>query len=629
MFSKRCLLTCLRMLVALSGCAALAACWWDGSGSSVPPAQTVAGTISGLSTGGLTLANGADRLNVAAGATAFSFPTQVSSGSAYAVTVAAQPANATCTVANGSGTANGTAISVQVTCITAKFHLGGTISGLTAAGLTLANGADSVSPSAGATTFTFPSTVASGVPYSVTVRAQPAGLNCTVAAGSGTMAGSDVSSVAVSCAAASYHVGGTISGLTAAGLVLANGADTVSPPANATAFSLPALVASGAAYQVTVQTQPAGLNCTVANGSGTVGSADVSTVQVSCSGGGSGFTALAGQTTCPSGHPDQNGTGSAASLAVPSSIATDTAGNIYTLSWYFGVINKITPAGVVTTVAGQYGVYGYQDGTGTAAQFTGNEILGGIDANGNLYVSETSNVRRVTPAGVVTTLAGPATAEQGYVDGTGGVARFSQWGLGVAPDGTSYVADYANHVVRKVSPTGVTSTLAGSNTQQGSVDGVGAAAQFLNPQYAVVDAAGTTYLADHAAMQVRKVTADGTVTTLAGGTSNGWADGQGTAALFYDIHGLAIGPAGSIYVLDQASAANGSSSYGDNWGAIRKITADGTVTTVVVSSASGKYFGPPAGTHVAISQPLQAIGSLPNGMLLAASQCAIGEVAVP
>jgi hypothetical protein len=629
MFRKFLFPTSIRMLALLVGCASLPACWWDGNSHSSPTTYMVGGGISGLTGSGLVLANGTDRLTVSAGATSFTFPTAVAAQSTYAVTIATQPAGASCVIANGSGTASAAVTSVQVTCTAAQFHLGGTLSGLTASGLMLANGADSVNPAANATTFTFPTTVASGATYDVTVSAQPAGLTCAVAGGAGTMGGADVTSVAITCTPAHYHVGGTITGLSAAGLVLANGSDTVSPAASATAFTMPATVASGTAYTVTVQTQPTGLTCSVASGSGTVGTADVASIAVSCSNG-TGFSALAGQSSCPAGFPDQNGTGSAASLALPSSIVADSAGNVYTVTYYFGVVNKITPAGVVTTLAGQYGTSGYTDGTGSAAQFDATPILGGIDSAGNLYISETSNIRRVTPAGVVTTFAGPTTGEQGYVDDTGSAARFEQWGLAVEPDGTVYVADYGNEVIRKVTAAGVATTLAGQHGQYGYTDGVGSAAQFLAPMYAVVDANGNIYAGDQGGMMVRKITPDGTVTTLAGGTVNGFVDGQGTNARFYGIQGIAIGPDGSIYVLDQPSANNGSVPHGSNWGAIRQVSADGTVKTVVVSSAADlAYFGPPPGNHLTVSQPLTAIGSAPNGTLFAASQCAVGQIVLP
>ena len=163
------------------------------------------------------------------------------------------------------------------------YTIGGAISGLSATGLVLANGSDTVSPAANANSFVFPTAESSGSSYSVTVSTQPTGETCTVTNGSGTVGSSNVSSVQVACTASgTYTIGGTISGLTATGLVLANGTDTVSPAANATTFVFSTAVASGANYAVTVSTQPTGETCTVTNGSGTVGSSNVTNVQVAC-----------------------------------------------------------------------------------------------------------------------------------------------------------------------------------------------------------------------------------------------------------------------------------------------------------------------------------------------------------
>jgi hypothetical protein len=161
------------------------------------------------------------------------------------------------------------------------FAVGGTVSGLSAAGLVLANGTDTVSPAAGAATFTFSTMLAAGATYMVSVRTQPAGLNCTVTAGSGTVGSAPVTSVRVDCAASSYTVGGSITGLTAAGLVLSNGSDAVSPDANATSFTF-APVAPGTAYAVMLRMQPPGLACQVSNASGTVVASAVTDVSVSC-----------------------------------------------------------------------------------------------------------------------------------------------------------------------------------------------------------------------------------------------------------------------------------------------------------------------------------------------------------
>jgi hypothetical protein len=288
-----------------------------GNGSGTMPASAVTnvsvtctdqpfslgGSIAGLTTGGLVLANGSDVVNVAANAASFTLPHKVAYGSSYAVTVQTPPTGLACTVSNASGTmpaANVT--SVAVVCADRTYRLGGGISGLTASGLVLANGTDTLAVASNATSFTLPTAVAYDASYAVTVQSQPTGLTCTVVGGSGTMPASNVVSVVVTCATDTYAVGGSITGLTTSGLVLINGTDTLSVAANALSFTMPAGVASGSAYAVTLQAQPTGQLCTVANGSGTVGNGDVSSVQVSCTSNVVSFTTVGAATwTVPAG----------------------------------------------------------------------------------------------------------------------------------------------------------------------------------------------------------------------------------------------------------------------------------------------------------------------------------------
>jgi alpha-tubulin suppressor-like RCC1 family protein len=268
---------------------------------------TVGGTISftgGSPVAGLVLSdNGTDTLTPAASASTFVFSKGVASGGHYVVTVTSAPTGLTCTVANAAGTiAAANITNVTVTCSTSGFSLGGTISGLNGTGLVLGNGTDTLSITSGATTFTFKDPVALGGNYSVTVPTQPSGQTCSVAGGTGTMVPGGVTSVAVTCGSSGYTLGGTITGLTATGLVLANGADMVSPPTGAATFTLPTRVASGGAYTVVVQTQPGGLSCQIANGSGTMPAANVTSIAVTCQPSGttgSTFTISAGGTfTC-------------------------------------------------------------------------------------------------------------------------------------------------------------------------------------------------------------------------------------------------------------------------------------------------------------------------------------------
>jgi sugar lactone lactonase YvrE len=248
---------------------------------------------------------------------------------------------------------------------------------------------------------------------------------------------------------------------------------------------------------------------------------------------------LAGST---SGFAD--GTGAAAKFNTPVGVATDAAGNVYVADQANNRIRKITPAGVVSTFAGS--TAGFADGTGAAAKFnTPNAVA--TDAAGNVYVADTGNqkIRKITPAGVVSTFAG-STA--GFADGTGAAVKFKNpYGVATDATGNVYVADYLNNKIRKITPAGEVSTLAGSTS--GFADGTGAVAQFNSPIGVATDAAGNVYVADVYNYKIRKITPVGEVSTLAGSTS-GFANGTGTAAQFNSPRGVATDAAGNVYVAD-------------------------------------------------------------------------------
>src|SRR5439155_27694 len=158
-------------------------------------------------------------------------------------------------------------------------------------------------------------------------------------------------------------------------------------------------------------------------------------------------------------------------------------------------IRQITPAGVVSTLAGVAGASGCADGTGSAARF--NSPLGvAVDSAGNLYVADTNNdtIRKITPGGVVSTLAGVA-GSSGRADGTGTAALFNcPVGETVDRTVTTHGADTLNNTIRKITPAGVVSTLAGLAGSSGSADGTGSAARFNNPEGVTVDSAGNVYV---------------------------------------------------------------------------------------------------------------------------------------
>ncbi|MEO7432574.1 MAG: reprolysin-like metallopeptidase [Dokdonella sp.] len=260
-----------------------------------PPPQTftIGGTVTALTGSGLVLKlNGANNLPIAANGS-FTFPAGIASGSGYSVTVGTQPTGPaqTCTVINGSGavgTANVTNVQVDCGGAGATFTVGGTVSGLAGSGLVLAlNGGTNLPVSANGS-FTFPGSLAAGATYAVTVSTQPTSptQNCTVANGNGTIGSSNVTNVAVTCTTppTTYTVGGTVSGLAASGLVLTlNGANSLPVSANGT-FTFPTALSIGQNYVVAIGTQPSPQTCTVSNGSGSIGTSNVTNVIVTCAG---------------------------------------------------------------------------------------------------------------------------------------------------------------------------------------------------------------------------------------------------------------------------------------------------------------------------------------------------------
>ncbi len=282
-----------RAVVALAVSAAicLASCG-GGTGTSKvlsppPPTYTIGGMISGLSGSGLVLQNnGSSGLSVS-GNGPFTFSAGVNGGSSYNVTVRTQPSNPTqsCTVSDGSGTANANVTSIQVSCTAttvSSFTIGGTISGLSGSGLVLENnGGDSLALAAGATSFTFATSIPAGSSYDVTVKTQPSNptQTCSVSNASGT-ANANVTSVSVTCSTTTFTIGGSISGLSGTVVLQDNDTDNLTLTASGS-FTFATPIAAAGTYSVTVKTQPASQFCSVTNGTGTA-NADVTTVQVSC-----------------------------------------------------------------------------------------------------------------------------------------------------------------------------------------------------------------------------------------------------------------------------------------------------------------------------------------------------------
>ncbi|MCR8560942.1 hypothetical protein KXD93_25010 [Mucilaginibacter sp. BJC16-A38] len=295
-----------------------------------------------------------------------------------------------------------------------------------------------------------------------------------------------------------------------------------------------------------------------------------------------------------------NGSGSAALFNYPMGIATDASNNIFVADSYNNRIRSLTTGGLAGTIAGN-GTPGYSEGAALTAEFYGPSGVA-ADGSGNIYVADFGNnvIRKITAAGVVSTFAGNGTA--GFVNSTTAASAEFNNPAGVAVDasGNVYVADHGNNAIRKITQAGVVTTLAGVKTA-GYVNATGTAAYFNNPTGVAVDAAGIVYVADLGNSAIRKITAAGIVTTIAGGptqptllnlpvalaldkqgnifiadeggrilectTSNvlytlagtvgttGLVNGAGTTALFNNPQGIAVDSNNNIYVSDQDNSS--------------------------------------------------------------------------
>jgi len=286
--------------------------------------------------------------------------------------------------------------------------------------------------------------------------------------------------------------------------------------------------------------------------------------------------------TLAGGNPLQfgkrDGQGSEALFQYLGGIAWGPDGNLYVADPFNEQVRRVSPTGLVTTLAGTQN-RGFTDGLGDAAKFAGPQAVS-AGPSGTLYIADTGNnaIRRSTVAGEVTTLAGGGTA--GLVDGSGLTARFNApHGLAVDATGAVYVADTLNHCVRRIAPDGVVSTIAGSGVA-GFADGIGPAAQFSQPMGLVLDAAGFLWVADAGNRRIRKISPAGEVTTMAGTGENGSAGGASTSATFGFPVGLALDGLGNLVVADAANHI------------IRLIATSGQTTTLAGAGSAGANDGP-------------------------------------
>lgn len=288
-------------------------------------------------------------------------------------------------------------------------------------------------------------------------------------------------------------------------------------------------------------------------------------------------TTLAGS-TAGGGYSDGDATHGR--LSWPRQMSFDQAGNLYVADRGNHSIRKIAPNGTITTFAGANGIPGSADGTLSAARFNLPSGVAVDPLNDDLiYVADTGNqtIRKIT-GGRVTTIAG-SVGKSGNVDGSGAAARFyAPGGLVVDTTGLVYIADTSNHRIRKMTASGVVSTLAGGGTFG---DGFGTQATFSAPTGIALDlASGNLIVSDRNGSSIRRVTTDGRVTTIAGVSGQaGSANGVGSAARFTNPHGVTVDPSGNVFVADSGNTM------------IRKIAPDGTTTTFAGSTTAGARNG--------------------------------------
>jgi uncharacterized repeat protein (TIGR03803 family) len=543
-------------------------------------AYSLEGSISGLNGSGLVLANGTDALAVNSGTTSFTMPTPVAYTSSYVVTVQTQPAGLACAVGNGTGTMPASAVTnVAITCTDQPFSLGGTISGLgNNAGLTLTNGNDTLAVTGGSTSFTMPTPVAFGSPYSVAVLTAPAGLTCTPSNASATMPAGNVANVVISCSDQSYTVGGTISGLTSSGLVLVNGSDTLAVKPGASSFTMPTAVAYTSAYTVTVQTQPTGLTCSVSNGSGTMGSAAVTNIAVTCSAntytvGGtiSGLTASGlvlldngGDATAISANATQftMNTGVAYGGAYAITVQTPPTGLVCPVSNGTGTMGAADVSSVSIACVSNFSLlYSFAGGSSDSAD-PYHTLIQGSDGNfyGTTLAGGTSNagtIFKITPSGTESVFysfanipyAGLVQSSDGNIYGT------------TASGGTS-----GRGTVFKITPSGSESVL--YSFPAGSSDPYTGLIQGSDGNFYGTTGAGGT----NDDGTVFKITPSGTETVLHAFAKSG-SDGETPYA------GLIQGSDGNFYGTTYFGGASG-------FGTVFKVTPSGT-ETVLYSFAGG------------------------------------------
>jgi len=357
---------------------------------------TLGGTVSGLSGTVILQRAGGEALSISANGD-FAFPTPVAEGSTYAVIAKAQPAGGTCTVSQGSGVVGSANVTnVAVACVANAFTTGGTISGLIGSVVLQNNGADTQTISTDGV-ITFPIPVTQGKPYAVTVLTQPTAQTCTVDNGTGTMGAAKVTNVAVVCSTNSFNVGGTVSGLVGSLVLQDNGGDALTISANGT-FTFATPVAQGSTYAVTIQTQPSTQTCTVANGTATLGAANVSTVSVTCSTNaytvGGTVSGLSGTVVMQDNSADSTTLNANGAFTFSAPVAQGGS---------YDITVQTQPATQTCTVANGSATMGGSNVTNVTVTCTNNNTTLSVSATGTIPVNNGSGTLTITNTGTINT----------------------------------------------------------------------------------------------------------------------------------------------------------------------------------------------------------------------------------
>ena len=404
----------------------------------------------------------------------------------------------------------------------------------------------------------------------------------------------------------SYTIGGSITGLSATGLTLDdNGGNALTVNSGATTFAFSNSLVSGTTYAVTVASQPTGETCTVSSGTGTA-TANVTSVVIACvanpytiggtisgltesgltldDNGGDTLTVASGATTFTFATALANG------ATYDVTFATQPLGENCTATANTGTASaNVTSVAVacadsgvaVGTLAGAGPTQaGNANGTGTAATFDAPAGVA-VDSSGNVYVAEYGNndIRKITPEGVVTLFAGSTAGPtgMGHANGTGSAASFwNPTGVAVDSAGNIYVADESNNEIRMITPAGAVTTFAGSTTA-GNANGTGAGASFSAPNGIAIDSSGNLWVTDSANNEIREITTPGAVvTTPYGNGTAGLTNADGTSARFNAPAAVAVDPvSGNLFVADRANNE------------IREINVSTTAVTLFAGSPTG------------------------------------------